>query len=53
MKRRLFVFAELVGALSTLLPQAVLAQVYPNRALKMLVPFTAGGSSDMVRAPLR
>jgi tripartite-type tricarboxylate transporter receptor subunit TctC len=36
-------------ALATALPCAPLfAQGYPNRPIKILVPFTAGGSSDMV-----
>ena len=48
MKRRLSIFVGFIGALSALLPQVLLAQAYPNRPLKMLVPFTAGGSSDMV-----
>ena len=48
MRRRLSIFVGLAAALSALLPQAGWAQPYPNRPLKMLVPFTAGGSSDMV-----
>jgi tripartite-type tricarboxylate transporter receptor subunit TctC len=36
------------AALAALAPQAVLAQAFPSRPIKMLVPFTAGGSSDIV-----
>ena len=48
MKRRLSIVVGLTSALLALLPQVALAQTFPNRPLKMLVPFTAGGSSDMV-----
>jgi tripartite-type tricarboxylate transporter receptor subunit TctC len=48
MKRRSFVVAGLFAAVWALLPQSGFAQSFPSHALKMLVPFTAGGSSDMV-----
>ena len=31
-----------------LLPQFALAQAYPSKPIKILVPFTAGGSSDII-----
>ena len=31
-----------------LLPQCAMAQAYPSKPIKILVPFTAGGSSDII-----
>lgn len=40
-------FALLAGALATLSPLGALAQDYPSRPIKIIVPFSAGGSSDV------
>ena len=34
-------------AAAALLPSAVVAQPFPNRPLKLIVPFAAGGSADL------
>ncbi len=39
---------RMIAALLALIPVLAFAQAYPSRPIKILVPFTAGGSSDMV-----
>ncbi len=38
----------LVGAAGSLLPGTVAAQSYPNKAIRMIVPFTPGGGTDIL-----
>jgi tripartite-type tricarboxylate transporter receptor subunit TctC len=44
---RLRILVLCVGAVSTLAPPAVQAQEYPNRTIRLLVGFPAGGPSDV------
>jgi tripartite-type tricarboxylate transporter receptor subunit TctC len=49
LSRRLFTAAILVaGSGAALAPSKVLAQTYPNRTISLVVPFAAGGPSDVI-----
>jgi len=41
-------FITLVGGAAGLLPSSVRAQVYPSRPIKVIVPFPAGGPTDIL-----
>ena len=38
----------MVGALLAWAPQSARAQTYPDRPIKMIVPFPAGGAADVL-----
>jgi tripartite-type tricarboxylate transporter receptor subunit TctC len=48
MEMRRNLFAAIALAASTLLPATAIAQEWPAKPLRMVVPFTAGGSTDTV-----
>src|SRR5262249_52918570 len=47
MYRRTVALALLAGCLLPVLPAPAAAQAYPNRPIKLFVPFPAGGPSDL------
>ncbi|MEG3002358.1 MAG: tripartite tricarboxylate transporter substrate binding protein BugE [Comamonas sp.] len=48
LRRTLLASVAAAAALSTLAPAAFAADAYPSRPIKLIVPFGAGGSTDMV-----
>lgn len=46
--RRLMAALALVGALIALMPAIGRAETYPNRPIKLIVPFPAGGGGDVL-----
>lgn len=48
LRRTLLASLAAAAALSTLAPAAFAADAYPSRPIKLIVPFGAGGSTDMV-----
>ncbi len=51
MKRRLFITSS-VAATATLSPAICFAQTYPNKPVRMIVPFPAGGATDVLARAL-
>jgi tripartite-type tricarboxylate transporter receptor subunit TctC len=49
MDRRSFCIQSVIGGLAaSLLPGRLLADAYPNRPVRFIVPFSAGGSNDII-----
>jgi tripartite-type tricarboxylate transporter receptor subunit TctC len=49
MDRRSFCIQALLGgSAASLLPQRLLADTYPSRPIRFIVPFSAGGSNDVI-----
>lgn len=46
--KRQLVVATLIGALVLIASPVILAQTYPSKPIKMIVPFPAGGTTDVV-----
>ena len=46
--RRQFLRLASASALAPISPRAVWAQAYPSRPIKFIVPFPAGGTTDLL-----